>query len=63
VRAGNARGLDQEPAGVGAADFADAQTLREDVRIVVELRGGDPVCELSQTAVVATSGAAVEGVV
>ena len=31
----------------------------EDVRIVVELRDGDPVSELSQTAVAATSGAAV----
>ena len=35
----------------------------EGVRIVVELRDGDPVSELSQTAVAATSGAAVEMVV
>jgi hypothetical protein len=33
----------------------------EVVRIVVELRDGDPVSELSQTAETATSGAGVEG--
>jgi hypothetical protein len=37
--------------------------IKEVVRIVVELRGGDPVNELSQTAETATSGAGVEGVV
>jgi hypothetical protein len=31
----------------------------EDARIVVELRGGDPVSELSEMALAATSGAAV----
>jgi len=36
---------------------------REVVRIVVELRDGDPLNELSQTAETATSGAGVEGVV
>ena len=35
----------------------------EDVPSVVELRGGDPVSELSQTVVAATSGAAVAMVV
>ena len=40
-----------------------ASCLLEVVRIVVELRDGDPVSELSQTAVAATSGAAVERVV
>ena len=35
----------------------------EVVRIVVELRDGDPVSELSQTVETATSGAGVEGVV
>jgi len=37
--------------------------LGEVVRIVVELRDGDPVSELSQTAVAATSGTAVDRVV
>ena len=37
--------------------------LLEVVRIVVELRDGDPLNELSQTAETATSGAGVEGVV
>ena len=36
---------------------------QEVARIVVELRDGDPVSELSQTAETATSGAGVEGVV
>src|SRR4051794_25527165 len=41
-------------------DRRDAKKLvREDVRIVVELRDGDPVSELSQTAVAATPGAGV----
>ena len=42
---------------------AERQPPHEDVRIVVELRDGDPVSELSQTAAVATSGVAVSMVV
>ena len=38
-------------------------STEEVVRIVVELRDGDPVNELSQTAETATSGAGVERVV
>jgi hypothetical protein len=46
-------------AGVLDADAEVVHPPGEDVRIVVELRDGDPVSELSQTAVAATSGAAV----
>ena len=42
---------------------AEESCRQEVVRIVVELRDGDPVSELSQTVETATSGAGVEGVV
>jgi hypothetical protein len=38
-------------------------TTAEDVPFVVELRDGDPVSELSQAGVAATSGAAIATVV
>jgi hypothetical protein len=51
------------PARRGPRSRAGASPAREDVPFAVELRDGDPVSELSQVWVAATSGAAVATVV
>jgi len=57
---------DRAEANAALPDFGlleDVEPEGEVVRIVVELRDGDAVSELSQTAVAATSGTAVDRVV
>jgi hypothetical protein len=49
--------------GEEGIDLRDGGIEPEDVPVAVELRDGDPVSELSQAGVAATSGAAVAMVV